>query len=176
MITLTGPKVRLRALELSDIDLLYEWENDCSIWMLSNTTAPVSRFVLEQYLLNAHQDIYTTKQLRLMIEAQTGRKYIPVGLIDLFDFDPNHLRAGIGVLIVEKFRRRGFAAEALGLLVDYCFEVLNLHQIFCHVNVSNTASLRLFKSKGFQNSGRLKQWHRGENSWSDVFVLQLINA
>ncbi len=175
MITLTGQRAKLRALELSDIDFLYEWENDCSIWMLSNTTAPVSRFVLEQYLMNAHQDIFTTKQLRLMIEAQLDSKYIPVGLIDLFDFDPNHLRAGIGVLIIDQYRQKKIATEALGLLVGYCFEVLKLHQLFCHVNLSNKASLRLFKNMGFQVSGRLKEWNRGENSWNDVVVMQLIN-
>jgi len=43
-------KVRLRSLEPEDLELLYLWENDPSIWKVSNTLVPFSRFILRQYL------------------------------------------------------------------------------------------------------------------------------
>src|ERR1700741_62691 len=120
MIRLKGNNVCLRALEQSDIDVLYKWENDTSIWKVSGTLAPFSRFTLEQYLLNAHQDIYTTKQLRLIIEPVSpllsAAEVKPAGCIDLFEFDPHHKRAGIGIMVEEAFRGNGFASEALELL------------------------------------------------------------
>lgn len=173
--TMTGEKVKLRALEPTDIDALYEWENDCGIWYLSNTLAPVSRFVLEQYLLSSHQDIYTAKQLRLMIEASMKDSYVPAGLVDLFDFDPNHLRAGVGIMVAGKYRRKGYATEALALLIRFCFDTLHLHQLYCHIPGDNDASMRLFKRHGFEITGRFKQWSRGESGWNDVFFMQLVN-
>ena len=55
--------IKLRALEPSDVQLLFEWENDLSIWHLSNTIAPFSKFDLEQYILNSDKDIYSSKQI-----------------------------------------------------------------------------------------------------------------
>ncbi|RLC22496.1 MAG: N-acetyltransferase, partial [Deltaproteobacteria bacterium] len=80
----------LRALEPTDVDVLFEWENNEKLWHLSNTITPFSRFTMEQYILNAHQDIYTTKQLRLMIDKKEPDGNNPIGSIDLFDFDPTN--------------------------------------------------------------------------------------
>ena len=64
---LKAEHIFLRAIEPSDIELIYEWENDIENWIVSNTQTPFSRFVLEQYITSAHEDIYTAKQLRLII-------------------------------------------------------------------------------------------------------------
>ena len=47
---LTGKTLKLRALELSDVDLLYKWENNTSIWNVSNTLVPFSRESIEQFV------------------------------------------------------------------------------------------------------------------------------
>ena len=67
MNTLKGTTICLRALEPNDLDFVYEMENDESIWEISNTQTPYSRFLIRQYLENAHQDIYEAKQMRLAI-------------------------------------------------------------------------------------------------------------
>ena len=121
---LEGKDLILRALEPADIDFLFEWENNEKLWHLSNTIAPFSRFVLEQYILNSHRDIYTNKQLRLMIDIKNEDANNPIGSIDLFDFDPINKRAGIGVLITEENRNKGYASEALEMLIEYCFSKL----------------------------------------------------
>ena len=97
MNTLKGNRIILRALELEDIDFLFETENNELYWEVSNTQSPFSKFVLNNYLKNAHLDLYEAKQLRLVVAEKTSGK--SVGMIDLFDFEPLHLRAGIGILI-----------------------------------------------------------------------------
>ncbi len=74
----------------------------------------------------------------------------PVGTIDLFDFDPHHMRAGIGILVASTTqRRRGYASDAFSTLLNYCRDVLMLHQVYCHIQASNQASQRLFGGCGF---------------------------
>src|SRR3954469_9733252 len=123
-----GKDIYLRALEPSDVDVLYKWENNRQIWHVSNTQTPFSRYVLEQFLVNAHEDIYTNKQLRLIISEND--KEDAVGAIDLFDFDPYHLRAGVGILIADEHRNKGYALEALQLLQEYAFKTLLLQQLY----------------------------------------------
>lgn len=176
--TLENSIVKLRAPEQSDIDLLYVWENNMEIWKVSNTITPFSRFVLKKYIETAHLDIWDTKQLRLIIEAkdQSSLMFAPVGLIDLFDFDPFHLRAGIGILIANaEFRQKGYATEALKLMVRYSFETLQLHQLYCNISTENTISLQLFQNIGFEKIGVKKDWLKSLNGWQDEVMLQMVN-
>ena len=172
---LKGKNILLRALEPSDVDLLYQWENTSELWHLSNTITPFSRFVLEQYIMDSHQDIFTSKQLRLMIDKKNHGILITIGTIDLFDFDPVNKRAGIGVMIVREEQRQGYAAEALQMLINYCFNTLNLHQVYCNIIADNLASMNLFKKAGFEVAGIKKEWILASNKWMDEYTLQLIN-
>jgi diamine N-acetyltransferase len=173
-----GQNILLRALEPTDIDLLYSLENDMKLWHLSSTITPFSRFVLEQYLVNAHEDIFTTKQLRLVIETtvSSGIQAGTAGLIDLYDFDPINLRAGIGIIIKEELRGKKFATEALELLKIYAFKTLNLVQLYAGIPENNTASIRLFGKAGFIKTGIRKRWIRNEEQWLDEHFFQLLKS
>ncbi len=168
MIPLTGKNIKLRAMEPSDLEVLYEWENDPANWKVSNTIAPFSKHVLQKYIENAHLDIYEAKQLRLMIvriDPDPGDTEI-IGAIDLFDFDPLNLKAGIGILIARKEdRMKGIATEAISILCEYAFQSLHLHQLYCNVTEDNEASLGLFEKLGFSEIGKKADWVRKENGW-----------
>jgi len=168
-----GEKIKLRALEPEDVDVLYRWENDQSMWRVGDTITPFSRFDVEQYVLTADKDIFTARQLRLMIDKLQDD--ISVGAIDLFDFDPVHKRIGLGILIDHEFRGNGFASEALDLVVDYCFKQLMVHQLYANITPDNVKSIQLFESKNFELVGKKKEWLLIENTWVDELLYQLIN-
>lgn len=169
-----GKRIFLRAPEITDVDFLYKWENNMSLWRVSNTIAPFSRFAIEQYVLNAGNDVFATHQLRLMI-CLDDQNTTPIGAIDLFDFDPHHSRAGVGIVIIDEFRNLGFATEALGVLIDYCFQLLGIHQLYCNITEDNAASIRLFEDAGFINTGRKQAWIKDGNRWKDELIFQKIN-
>jgi diamine N-acetyltransferase len=172
MESLSGKKVRLRAIEPGDEELLYRWENDQRFWQVSNTLTPFSRHVLKLYLEQSHLDIFQAKQLRLVIETLDDPR--AVGLIDLFDFDPHHQRAGIGILIGEKPEwGKGYATESLQLLLRYAFSTLLLNQVFCSIDESNTVSLTLFKNAGFRVTGIKEKWNRTAAGWANEWFLQM---
>ena len=172
---LKGTKTQLRALEPTDLDLLYKWENDIDNWHLSGTLTPYSRFVIEQYLASSHHDIFYNKQLRLMIDATDSKKPGTIGCIDLFDFDPFHKRAGVGILIGDSnLRGKGYGREALALLSDYAFNKLDLHQLFANIAADNVSSLELFKKCGFVMVGIKKEWLKTGEGWADECLLQYV--
>ena len=172
--TLKGQNIHLRALEPEDLDFLYKIENNESIWEVSNTQTPYSKWLLKQYLENAHLDIYEAKQLRLVIVfSETNEK---VGFIDLFDFDAKNCRAGIGIIISENFRNQGIGKETLQLLSNYAFIHLNLHQLFANIAINNEASLQLFSNFGFQKIGIKKDWSKINGTFVDEVLFQFINV
>lgn len=173
MKTLQGNTITLRALEPEDLEFLFETENDESFWEVSHTQTPFSKFLLKQYLENVHLDIFEAKQLRLIIQENLNNK--AVGMIDLFDFNPQHLRAGIGVLVHKKYQKNGFASEALQLLTGYCFKHLNLHQLFANITSDNTKSIALFEKHLFKKVGIKKEWIFSNGSFKDEILFQRIH-
>lgn len=169
---LSGRAVRLRAVEPDDVALLYAWENDPALWSVSGTLAPFSQDALSRFIeRQQHADIYRTGQLRLMIETLEG---VAVGAIDLFEFDHHNLRAGVGILIYDPaVRCRGYASDALRIIVDYAREVLRLHQLWCTVGTNNRASLALFRNAGFHVTGIRREWNRTEEGYADELLLQM---
>jgi diamine N-acetyltransferase len=162
--------ISLRALEPDDIGLLYIWENNTEIWQVSNTRSPFSKHILAKYINDSEGDIYEIKQLRLIIQNETN---VPVGSIDLFDIDPYHQRAGIGILIHKtEERRKGYALDALHAMENYCMNYIGLRQLYANIQVSNEASLKLFEKAGFKVSGVKKDWLRTPTGWEDELFLQ----
>lgn len=168
---LSTDKIGLRALEPTDLEFLYALENDCSVWEVSNTVAPYSQFVLQKYLENAAADIYETRQLRLMIAAPDAGA---VGAVDLFDFEPKHLRAGVGISVLDAHRQKHYASDAIKLLKEYAQNYLNLHQLFATVPADNEPSLQLFRKSGFAECGRKKDWLRTASGWKDIVEFQYL--
>ena len=173
MNTLKGTHINLRALEPEDLEFLFQIENNESFWEVSHTQAPFSKFILKQYLENAHLDIYEAKQLRLVIEDNTSLNAI--GMIDIFDFNPQHKRAGIGILIHPDYQQNGFASEALHLLTKYCFTHLQLHQLYANITSHNKKSIPLFTKHHFKETGIKKDWILSNNIYKDEILFQLIN-
>ena len=114
---LKNKNISLRAPEPEDLELLYEWENNTSVWQAGNTTSPFSKFILRQFIENSHKDIYELKQQRFMIDLHSKMPVQTIGTIDLFDYNPFHERAGIGILIMNKeFRQMRYASEAPSII------------------------------------------------------------
>ncbi len=173
MRVLKGKHIYLRALEPDDLSFLYLLENDPAIWEISGTVTPYSKHVLRDYLDNAHRDIYDVKQLRLAI---CSNQKALLGLIDLFDFDPKHHRAGLGIVVLEtEQRNNGIGSEAISLLMDYAFSTLDLRQLFANVGSDNPASLHLFKKMGFVEVGVKKDWLFSNGTYKDEVLFQKIN-
>ncbi len=173
MNTLLGKNIKLRALEKEDLDFLYQIENNESFWQVSHTQTPFSKYMLKLYLENAHLDIYQAKQLRLIIEENSTN--LQVGMIDLFDFNPKHKRAGIGILIHPDFQEKGYAFEALSLLINYTFTHLDLHQLYANITDDNNKSISLFEKNNFVKTGIKKDWIFTNNNYKNEILYQLIN-
>ena len=164
------PKVRLRALEPEDLEFFYSIENDPELWYISDYTTPYSHYVLHSFIANSTCDIYKDGQVRWVIENEQG---YTVGMIDLTNFDPHHVRAELGIVIAKLYRGKKYALSALHQLIVYATEVLHLHQMYALILADNEASLALHEYAGFTRSGLLKDWFWTSAGYSDAYIMQL---
>lgn len=164
-----GKHIRLRPLEPQDLTFLEEVENNPEFWEISHTVAPFARYTLERYLEQSTKDIYEVRQQRFVIALQDK----PLGFVDLFDFDPFHKRAGVGIVIADPaYRGKGYAKEALDLLMDYAFVQLDLHQLYANILEENQKSIALFENLGFNAMGLKKDWVFYQGSFKNEILFQ----
>jgi diamine N-acetyltransferase len=173
MAYLSNENVLLRALEPEDLDDLYRWENDSELWKYGSTLAPYSRFALRDYLSGSLNGLVQSRQLRLVAVDKKNNK--PMGTIDLYDYDPINLRAGIGILLDAAYRYKSYGKEILELIKEYAFCVLHLNQLFAYIPESNSSSFRLFAACGYVQCGLLKSWLKSAGKFENVYVMQLIH-
>jgi len=171
---LENTKIRLRALEPEDLDILYRWENDIALWHDGNTLTPWSKYSLRKYLEESFQDIYEIRRLRLMIETVESRE--AAGTIDLFNFDPFHNRAEVGILVDTAHQKQGIAEQALNLLAEYAFDFLKIKQLYAYVSEHNQTGLRLFQRCNYHVAGKLSDWIKSGDEYRDVYILQLVSG
>lgn len=167
---LSTGNIILRALEPDDVELLYHWENTPEVWRVSNNRTPLSKFALASYIKSSDKDIWEIREMRMIIESADHKA---LGTIELFDFDPYHNRAGLGVMIYDQSeRKKGLASAALELLFDYAQNELGIAQVYANVAESNLASLELFKKLGFELAGIKKKWLRIPTGWENEHLFQ----
>ncbi len=173
---LRGENIILRALEPEDVDYLYRTENDADLAHYGDQHPPYTRFLLKRYLEQAHQSIYQAQQLRLVIHHKPTNQAI--GLVDLFDFDPQNKRVALGILITEQsLRRQGIGRESVQLILNYAFGVLDCQQVYTLIAPDNKSSIGLFSSLSFRQSGALKSWwHRDNGLFQDMLIFQKLKT
>lgn len=169
---LKGDSILLRKMEPEDLEFLYTMENNSDFWYCSETKSPYSRWELKQYIENYSYDIYTTKELRLMICDLHSQK--AVGIVDLFEYHPLHNRCGIGIVVSPEYANRGVATEVVMMMKEYVFETLLAKQLWCMIDAENSVSIALFQKCDFVRCGELKQWKRTADGYKDVLVYQCV--
>ena len=166
---LKGDKIRLRPVEPWDVDKLLEWENNHKNWRVSNTLVPFSKDIIMKYIENA-QDIFTVKQVRLIISELDSMNAI--GSLDLFEFEPLHQRAGVGIMLEEGYRGKGYALEALKLVEEYVLNTIGIRNLYCNILEDNVESLKLFQKAGYVQVGRKIKWFNDRVDWLDELMFQ----
>ena len=139
-------EISLRTLESTDLDFLLNLENDRSLWKVSGTTRSFSEKEIRSYISHAKEDIAISEQFRFVIDMDG----IAVGCIDLYEYNWIKQKAGVGIVILKKYRRKGFAKQALVSLIKYAWKELRLKQLHTGIFSDNKSSLSLFKAVGFQ--------------------------
>lgn len=163
--------ISLRCAEPEDTDRVFRWESDRKVWRVSGTHVPYTRFQIEQFLIG-NNNLFSQHQLRLMIDLNATHESI--GCIDIYDYDSINERAKVGILIDENYRHQGYASITLSLCLDYLFNDLMLHQVYCAVDEKNIESQKLFEGQGFKLCGCRKDWIKTPEGFIDEWEYQMI--
>lgn len=163
--------LKLRALEPTDIDLLFDLENQEEHWKYSSTVAPLSRHALQAFMKQAARaDLYALGQVRLIVYDPQSPRQEALALVDLTNFSLVHRRAEVGILVLPEHRQQGVALKGLSLLANYATKLWDLQQIYAYTHEDNLAANLLFQRAGFAQTAQLQQWFKVGRNYHNAFL------
>ena len=144
--------IRLRAIELQDLETLRKWINDPETASYLAMSWPVSMRDQQDWFERLRKD---SDRKKLAIELLQGEF---IGLLSLMNIDHINQSVEIGITIgVTNYRGKGLASRALRLAVHMLFTHFNYHRIWAEILETNEPCLRLFKHAGFDQEGVLRE-------------------
>ncbi|MEM7366381.1 MAG: GNAT family protein [Pseudomonadota bacterium] len=166
-----GHKVRLRAVDVSDFDAFHADSHDMAVQRLGNeTNLPLSAKLLRERLEKPAP--HDTQNCWLAVESLEHGCL--VGSVSVHDANRRHRNFKYGVAIFREYWRRGFAIEAISLLLRYYFRELGYRRVTAVVYSFNTASLALHEQMGFVREGVLRQSLFTQGRFFDEVVFGLL--
>ena len=146
---LSGAKCYLSPPSEADAQRIKAWDNDLEVLLgasMNGITTPASSLYLtpgDPHKLLEH--------MLMIVDLETDT---PIGWCALFAQVPTNRRASLGIIIGEKtYWGRGYGTEAVHLLLDYGFNVLNLNSVELGVYAFNRRAIRCYEKVGFKRIG-----------------------
>lgn len=171
---LHGPRVRLAPLAEGHLEAVRCWRSDPEVTRYWITQAVPSMDELCAWLEHNRQP----GSLLWLIEDEQGE---PIGHISLFGFDPTHRHAELALMIGERrVWNRGYAREALGVLLGHAFTPLRtgglgLHKVWLTVAAENRAAQRVYLACNFREEGVLREHMYRNGTWHDEVVMSILD-
>lgn len=150
----------------SDIDFLLELENDPEMMKVSGAKQAYSRQEIIQFIKLSQHDLLLENQLRMMIINPDTKK--PVGCVDFFQYNPIKAEVGIGIGILKKYRKQGYALAAIQYATQILAKKHKIKTVFCHIHIDNQKSISLFNKAGFVFKKFIPQWEIEKDYFCDV--------
>lgn len=162
-------EILLRAIEEKDAPVLHCLINDPNIEkMVLGWSRPVS----ERQQMEWIQAI-RAEDVRFMIEVNGEA----VGTIFLTELDFKNSSALLNIKLLQtEYGNKGIGTKSLQLLMEYCFDELNLHCLYAYILEYNQASQRLFEKCGFVKEGVLRQRIYKQGRYHDVIAYSFIKG
>ena len=150
-----GQKVRLRGVEPEDAETFFRWNLDSETGRsLEFLWPPVARAQVRQQIADRSLQKLARDEFQWLIEDAAGTA---VGSIDTHHCDPRTGTFQYGIHIAAEHQRRGYASEAIRLVLKYYFEELRYQKVTVGVHAYNAGSIALHERLGFTREGTLRR-------------------
>jgi RimJ/RimL family protein N-acetyltransferase len=169
-IFIDGKRVYLRPLDMNDLETYYKWFNNPEIRRFLGTPFPITKSdekdILEK-MTKSKDDVY------LSIVVKKDKKLI--GNMGLHKISRTNRNAMLGITIGDLSEAsKGYGTEAMELMIDYGFNVLNLHRIYLGVHEFNERGIKAYKKLGFTEEGRKRDGAYINGEYHDVIMMSIL--
>ena len=172
---LNGDKIRLRAVERSDLPRFVAWLNDPEVRQGISIYQPMSQAQEEGWYESTLKQ--PVQEQPLAIEIDTPQGWTAIGNISLMNLNWHARSAEVGIFIGEKQHwSQGYGRKAMELMLEHAFLSINLYRIFLRVFETNPRAIRSYEKAGFVHEGRMRSAHFQNGQYIDVLLLSVLRT
>lgn len=169
-IFLEGEKIYLRPIDMDDLDIFYKMFNNPELRKFISIRYPIPKIKEKEILEKMIKD---ENSVPLSIIVKKNDKLI--GNISLFNINKIHRNAEVGIIIGELDETsKGYGTEAMRLLIDYGFNMVNLHRIELQVYDFNERAINTYKKLGFIEEGKRRESIYFEGEYCDLVWMSVL--
>ncbi len=170
---LQGERIHLRALELSDLEQTRTWVNDPRVRHGTTLSFPYDDRQQRAWWEALPRGAWRERLIFAIIREEDQRH---VGQVEIASIDWLNRRAQSGTMIGPEFWGLGYATEAKGLLLKFCFGTLGMRRMESEVLSFNEASVRHLLANGYVEEGRRRQAILRAGVWWDELLFGVTEA
>ena len=169
---LIGKKLYLSPMSMDDVEKYTEWLNnfDISIFLLTSTQI-ISPEGEKKFI---EESIKNNSVVFDIVDMETDKL---IGNCGLMDIDHINRKAGFGIFIGDKtYQNKGYGTEAIRLILDYAFNLLNLHNIWLFVYSFNKRAIKCYEKVGFKLAGRRRESKLVSGKYYDEIYMDILDS
>lgn len=171
-----GELVRLRRLENNDADSFFPHWNNYQLRQYLPTPLPTSHADMTKYIESANESFANRKGFTFGIETLGTNKL--VGIVNLVNVSWIGHNAEIGILAIfdPDGWGKGYGSDAMVVLLDMAFSVLNLHSVYLWVAGFNERAIKFYEKLGFVNTGKIREMAYRNGKRFDVITMDILRS
>ena len=159
-------KIRLRGIEPSDAAHFIQWNlNSERARHLDFVWPPTSDASVQAWAEERSKRKLEHDAFHWVIENQDGE---PAGSISTHNCNPRYGTFTYGIDVAPEHQRKGYACEAIQLVLRYYFEELRYQKVTVAVHSDNESSIKLHDRLGFQREGTHRRMLYTQGHFVDV--------
>lgn len=168
-----GERVSLRGLELNDIPMFLLYWNKKEFMDYTGRTSPVTKLELIEWIKKTWHDRKDKESYTFAIVYRENA--LVIGYISIKNKNTISRRAGLSIgIFIPELRNKGLGSEALKLILNYCFNTLNLLSIELNVFTNNPRAISCYTKLGFQSIGIRRKADFVDNEYLDDLMMDLL--
>lgn len=165
---MTGTKCYLSTVDLDDAPVFTKWLCDYEVTRYLTEAPSCFPLHAEKEALDRLSRVHNYTIVDLLTDK-------PIGICGFTAIDHLNQTGEVGIIIgAKEFWGKGYGSEALSLLVDYGFRVLNFHTVMLKVCSLNKRAIRCYEKVGFKTFGIRKEAELREGRYRDVVYMDMI--
>lgn len=165
-------ELELRPVEPTDASLLHVWENNPDLASSNTLIEPMARYQAQQLADLGQSHLASNGYVLFIASIRQGAELIPIGYIELYNYDFYHRRAAVGLMLLPSFRGRGYAQRMVQMIISYAQD-LRLNQLYAEVIADNLLGRSFFDRSSFVAVATLPRWFWHGGDYQDLIVYQL---
>jgi len=171
--TLETERLQLRRLINEDVNEIFALRSDQEVMKYIPRPLAKTKEDAMAHISMINEKIDSNEGINWAITFKDNPKLI--GIIGHYRIKPEHYRAEIGYMLLSEYQGKGIISEAINEVVNYGFEVMQLHSIEAIIDPENLASARVLQKNGFVKEAHLKENEYYDGKFLDTVIYSILN-